>query len=215
MNPVPSSTRAAINRANSRHSTGPRSTDGKLRSSQNALTHGLTARATLLPAEDPTAFQQYRAQFLDEYQPQGPTETQLVQELIDTSWRLNRIPALEADLLARAATPTQEFDILDAHRLLASLSLNSARLSRQFQKALDQLRDIQSDRRRTEERRLARAAALLEMHKAKGLPYDPAADGFVFSIDQIEAHSRRLIRLNQSRHIEHVKFYAAGVGLVS
>ena len=208
-------TRAAINRANSLHSTGPRTTGGKRRSSQNALTHGLTARATLLATEDHAAFEQHRAQFLAEYQPQGPTETQLVQELIDTSWRLNRIPALEADLLARAATPTQEFDIVDAHRLLASLSLNSARLSRQFQKALDQLRDIQSDRRRTEERHLARAAALLEMHKAKGLPYDPAADGFVFSIEQIEAHSRRLIRLNQSHHIEHVKFYAAGAGLAS
>jgi hypothetical protein len=46
------------------------------------------------------------------------------------------------------------------------------------------------------------------MHKAKGLPYDPAADGFVFSNEQIETHSQRLIRLNQSRHIEHVRFHA-------
>jgi hypothetical protein len=46
-------------------------------------------------------------------------------------------------------------------------------------------------------RNLARAAALLEMHKVKGIPYDPAQDGFVFSNDQIEAYSLRLIRLNQ------------------
>jgi len=46
------------------------------------------------------------------------------------------------------------------------------------------------------------------MHKAKGIPYDPAQDGFVFSNDQIETFSHRLIRLNESRHIEHILFYA-------
>jgi hypothetical protein len=147
--------RAAINRANSQHSTGPRTSAGKLRASRNALTHGLTGRAVLLPSEDPAAHQRHTQDFFDEYQPQGPTEKQLVQELIDTSWRINRVPALEADLLSRAA-------------------------------------------------------GLLEMHKLKGIPYDPAADGFVFSSQQIEVFSQRLIRLNQSRHIEHIRFYAPG-----
>jgi len=32
-------------------------------------------------------------------------------------------------------------------------------------------------------------------------------DGFVFSNDQIETYSLRLIRLNQSHHIEHFRFY--------
>ena len=52
------------------------------------------------------------------------------------------------------------------------------------------------------------AAALLEMHKVKGIPYHPAQDGFVFSKDQIETFSQRLIYLNQSRHIEHICFHA-------
>jgi hypothetical protein len=51
------------------------------------------------------------------------------------------------------------------------------------------------------------AASLLEMHKVKGIPYDPAQDGFVFSSDQIETFSLRLIRLNDSCHIEHIGFY--------
>jgi hypothetical protein len=37
--------RAAINRANSQHSTGPRTESGKQRSSLNALRHGLTAQS--------------------------------------------------------------------------------------------------------------------------------------------------------------------------
>ncbi len=205
--------RAARNRANSLQSTGPRTPAGKQRSSRNALSHGLTSRSALLPSEDPAAYQHHAQQFLDEYQPQGPTEHQLVQELVDTSWRLNRVPGLESDLLARATNPASEeaaieFDIVDAHFAIDRLGLYSQRLSRQFQKALAQLRDIQAERRTQHDRDLKRAAALFEMHKAKGIPYDPSADGFVFSNDEIETCSRRLTRLNQSRHIEHIRFHA-------
>ena len=205
--------RAALNRANAQLSTGPRTPAGKLRSSLNALTHGLTGHTVLLPSEDPAAHQRHTQEFFDEYQPQGPTEKQLVQELIDTSWRLNRVPALEAEVLSRAANPPTpeaaiQFDIVDAHLVIDRLALYSHRLSRQFHKTLEQLRDIQAERRTKEERDPKRAAALLEMHKIKGIPYDPAQDGFVFSTDQVETYSQRLIRLNQSRHIEHIRFYA-------
>ena len=98
----------AINRANSQHSTGPRTESGKQRSSLNALRHGLTAASAVLPSEDPAAYENHRRQFFDEYQPATATETQLVQELVDTSWRLNRIPLLEAEVLARAANPPSE-----------------------------------------------------------------------------------------------------------
>jgi hypothetical protein len=206
--------RAVVNKANAQHSTGPRTPSGKARSSLNALTHGLTGKTALLPTEDPAAHQRHTQEFFDEYQPKTPTERQLVQELIDTSWRINRVPALEADVLHRAANPPTEeaaiaFDIVDAHQAINKLALYSHRLSRQFHKTLEQLRDIQAERRTKEERDLRRAAALLEMHKVKGIPYDPAQDGFVFSNDQIEAYSLRLIRLNQSHHIGHLRFHAA------
>jgi len=97
--------RAAINKENAQHSTGPRTPAGRLRSSLNALTHGLTGRTVLLPSEDPASHQLHTQEFFDEYKPQGPTERQLVQELIDTSRRINRVPALGAELLSRAANP--------------------------------------------------------------------------------------------------------------
>ncbi|HTR34401.1 MAG TPA: hypothetical protein VMH80_00770 [Bryobacteraceae bacterium] len=204
--------REAINQANAQHSTGPRTEAGKQRSSRNALTHGLTAASPVLPTEDAAAYEAHCRAFHDEYQPATPTETQLVTELADTAWRLNRIPKLEAALLDRAANPPSEqaaiqFDIVDAHRALATLGLHSGRLSRQFQKTLTTLRDLQAERRQHEEHALARAAALLEMHKHKGVPYDPAQDGFVFSNDQIAAHAKHLARLNESRHFEHVLFH--------
>jgi hypothetical protein len=191
--PIAPIDRAAINRANSQHSTGPRTESGKQRSSLNALRHGLTARSAVLPSEDPAAYENHRRQFVDEYQPATPTESQLVGELADTSWRLNRIPLLEADLLTRAG-----IDILDAHRLLNSLSVQSQRLSRQFQKALDQLRDIQADRRRRERRDLDDAADLFKLHKHKGIPWEPADHGFVFSKDQVERYAERALRLQEA-----------------
>jgi hypothetical protein len=203
--------RAAINRANSRHSTGPRTDSGKQRSSLNALRHGLTTASAVLPSEDQAAFDAHRRGFFDEYKPATPTETQLVQELADSSWRLNRIPLLEAELLSRAANPPTEqaaidFDIVDAHRALATLGLHYQRLSRQFQKTLGTLRDIQADRAERQRRDLKDAAALLELHKHKGVPWEPSDHGFVFSKDQVEAFAQRLMRLNESRVIEYVRF---------
>ena len=192
--------RPAINRANSQHSTGPRTPGGKQRSSLNALTHGLTSRAPVLATEDPAAYQCHCRQFFNEYQPATPTETQLTQEIADTAWRLNRIPFIEAELLSQDPNPQTLIP------QLATLGLHGHRLSRQFQKTLNQLREIQADRRREQERDLKSAAALLELHKHKGIPYNPAQDGFVFSTDQVEAFAQRLIRLNESRHIEHVLF---------
>jgi hypothetical protein len=211
-NPPSSAPRNCANRANALLSTGPRTAAGKQRSSRNALTHGLSSRDPVLATEDSAAYQRHRCQFLDEYQPATPTETQLTQELVDTAWRLNRIPSLEAALLDRAANPPSEqaaidFDIVDAHRALATLGLHGQRLSRQFQKTLENLREIQSNRRREQERELEYAAAIVEMHKRKGIPYDPAEDGFVFSSGQIEAFCRRMVHINESRHIEHVLFH--------
>jgi hypothetical protein len=205
--------RAATNRANSQHSTGPRTDSGKQRSSQNALRHGLTAASAVLPSEDQATFDAHRRGFFDEYQPATPTETQLVQELADTSWRLNRIPLLEADLLTRAAHPPTDqaaidFDIVDAHRAIASLSLHYQRLSRQFQKSLDMLRDLQADRIERQRRDLKDAAALLELHKHKGIPWEPTDHGFVFLKSDVERFAQRATRLNEARHIEYVRFHA-------
>jgi hypothetical protein len=209
---APASNRAVVNRANSRNSTGPRTEAGKQRSSLNALRHGLTAQTAVLPSEDPAAFQRHLQQFLDEYRPATATETQLVHELANTAWRLNRVPLLEAELFTRAANPPNEqaaidFDIVDAHRLLSSLGLLGHRLSRQFQKAVDQLRAIQSERRELERRDLRDAAMLLEVHEHKGTPWEPADDGFVFSLDDLRRFVRRQNIVKERHMIEYARIF--------
>ena len=187
--------RAAVNRANSQHSTGPRTESGKQRSSQNALRHGLTAASAVLPSEDQAAFDALRRSFFDQHKPATPIETQLVQELVDTAWRLNRIPLLEAELLVQNPDPQSLIP------QLATLGLYGSRLSRQFQKAVDQLLDIQHERRRLERRQLTEAADLLIRQQRKGLPWEPTDHGFVFSKQQVERRARELM-------VQNPAFYA-------
>jgi hypothetical protein len=195
--------RAAINRANSARSTGPRTDSGKQRSSLNALSHGLTARTAVLPHENPDAYQRHIQQFLDEYAPATSTETQLVHEIAGTAWRLNRIPLLEAELLSKDADPQT---LIPA---LATLGLHGSRLSRQFQKAVDQLREIQEERRHIERRQLTEAAELLIRHQHKGLSWEPSDHGFVFSKQQVERRARLLTLQNPAYYAAHPRFQAA------
>jgi len=167
--------RAAINRAKSEHSTGPRTDAGKERSSRNSLRHGLTARTAVLPSEDRAAFDQHCRQFQNEYQPATATETHLVQELADTSWRLRRVPFLEANILSEATGREQHANPLPTIQALANLGLHGARVSRQFHKTLDQLRKIQSARRDL------KTAATLEHVENKRFSPEPANNGFAFS----------------------------------
>ena len=206
--------RTAINQANAQFSTGPRTEAGKQRASLNSIKHGLTAATVVLPSEDPAEYEAHRRRFLDEYQPATATETQLVQELVDTAWRLNRIPLLEADLLSRAENPPNEqaridFDIVDAHRLISSINLQGTRLSRQFQKALDKLREIQAERLDRERRDLKDAAALLELYKHKEQPWEPSDHGFVFTKPQVERAHERMMRQNEARQIAYCRFEMA------
>ncbi len=206
--------RAAANRANSRLSTGPRTPAGKQRSRLNALRHGLTGQTIVLPAEDLAAYQRHAQAFLDEYHPQGATETQLVQSLIDLAWRLNRVAAAETNLLTLGLTEhagqidTEHPEAHDAlavalafrehNRALANISMYSQRYHRQFERTLAQLRELQQARRDNHNQELFEAAGLLEMQREAGLQYNPAEDGFVFSNAEIETYIRRSRRLDEA-----------------
>ena len=203
--------RIKINRANAKHSTGPKTEAGKKKSSLNALRHGLTGQIVVMPTDDLAAYQSHLKSFEAEYTPQGATEANLVQALADTSWRLNRVAALETNLLTLGATtaspltgaPDQIQDAMSIvaalesqSKALSNLSLHSARLSRQFERTVAQLRDLQKTRRSHEERDADNLLDIIEMYEAKGETYDPSEDGFVFSEEQIDAN---ILRRNRER----------------
>jgi hypothetical protein len=189
--------RIETNRANAQHSTGPKTEAGKKQSSLNALRHGLTGQIVVMPTEDLQAYQLHLKSFTDEYHPQGATESHLTQALADTSWRLNRVAALETNLLNLAATGDPLIDALgiaasleSQSKALANLSMHSQRLSRQFERTVIQLRNLQETRRAKENQELNQVVDIIEMYESQGQVYDPSDHGFVFSEPQIESAIR-------------------------
>ncbi len=73
---------------------------------------------------------------------------------------------------------------------------------------LDRIRDIQDDRAERQRRKLNDAAARLEFHKNKGIPWHPPImPSFVFSKEiEIERVAKHKKDLNASHHIEYVFF---------
>jgi len=90
-----SAARIAANRANARRSTGPRSADGKRRSSMNALAHGVYAEMRVVTDEDRATHDAVLDAVLDEFRPVGRYETGLARRLAFLWWQLGR--ALEAE----------------------------------------------------------------------------------------------------------------------
>ena len=87
----------------SKIATGPRTPEGKARSSQNALKHGLTsATSALMPTEDPAEYAQFCQDMHNDLRPRPGLESALVERIIQFSWRLRRVPAAEAALFDHA-----------------------------------------------------------------------------------------------------------------
>jgi hypothetical protein len=223
--------RAEINRANSLKSTGPKTEAGKQKSSLNALRHGLTGQTVVLPSEDLTAYERFTQNFHDDFKPSGALEIQLVQSLASQAWRLNRAEALENNLLTLGfinKSDSISTEHSDAHAALAiatalaeqtktlsTLSMHQNRVARTFERTLKQLREIQAERRAKEEWEMIRAARLYHLHTkenkvtGKTEPYNPAADGFVFTTAQIERYIYRDERDDQARRAERAYKSAA------
>jgi len=134
--------RAAINRANAQHSTGPRTPEGKATSSQNAFKHGLYSKQLILPGEDPAELDALRADLRREHQPATTTEDILVNELAEHYWRLRRMRKLEARAMGAGS-----FDELQKGlAILPIIQRTMASAERGFHKALKTLTDLQRQR---------------------------------------------------------------------
>lgn len=153
----------------------------------NAVKTGLTGRTVLVAAGDAAEYERHLAAYAAEFQPIGLLETNLVQSIADTDWRLRRIPALEAALFAKGRLEFADlFDehelaarphLIDAHTFIAyerqirSLQLQEARLARRRDKEIAELRALRDAR--------------IQKQQDQKLP-KPANHGFVFSTSEIE-----------------------------
>ena len=98
--------RAEASRKNGARSRGPRTAEGKARSAQNALKHGLRAQKYLvLPEEDAAEFAEHEAALLAQLAPVGALQAVLARRVVIAAWRLARADRIEVELFAEHHLP--------------------------------------------------------------------------------------------------------------
>ncbi|MBI2686218.1 MAG: hypothetical protein HYX27_07875 [Acidobacteria bacterium] len=134
------------NQANAQNSTGPKTTEGKARSSKNAKQHGLATGILAIPAEDRAAFCEFEANLTADAKPKGALELETCHQLARAAWNLQRL----RKIVYESTTPHQ------LTRYRATLEMN-------FYRSLKTLRELQT-------RRVARE---LQLHEPEMQLYPP------------------------------------------
>jgi hypothetical protein len=215
----------AQNRLNSLHSTGPRTEEGKRRSSLNSYRHGLSGQIHIATPEETEVFRKHCDAIREEYAPAGPTESFLAQSIAEDMWRLQRARALENGIFAQGfrthvdqinsghpeidtALAQSQTWVEQAHNLQL-LTVYEGRIRRTLEKNTAQLKALQVEREAAHKKAVYQATLMVEHAESKGETYEPADDfvparewgGFVFSIDEIVRRRDRERRFDKAwRH---------------
>jgi len=223
-------TKSESARINGAKSHGPKTEAGRKRSSQNAIKHGLTAHAVVLPTEDPEEFQQFLTSYLDQFQPNGPAELDLIHEMVGAQWRLQRLAIIETQLYTEAIDNIEENSdepldpsqsLADAFSSLANSSSYNflqrleSRLQRTYSRALRTL--IQLQRRSSQPP--ASAPTPAENEICTNEPTDPVRPNGHFHLDHSETHHAdsepRPSASRQARVLQQAPFAAPAISLPS
>ena len=97
------------NRRNARLSTGPVTEEGKRKSRQNAVRHGLTAETVIDALEDAEDYAAFEMAVTADYDAQSAVERELVLRLASLLWRLRRATAIESGLFKIQAQHLLQF----------------------------------------------------------------------------------------------------------
>ncbi len=130
-------------RANSQKSTGPKTDEGKHKSAQNALKHGLYAEHFLLDVESKESYELHHAQLLEDYAPQTASEIILIEQLAQSYFIARR--ALTA--LADISYGREVSGAVMAEKYPAIMRIKNAS-DRTVQRCMEQLRLIAKERAR-------------------------------------------------------------------
>ena len=152
-------TQAETSHRNGANSHGPISPEGKARSSQNSLTHGLTSTAVVLPHESEHEFNGLLLSMQQEFRPIGALQHDLVHEMAAARWRLRRVQDLESAVFQKAIRRQQEqlgpkADPAEVQMLayaavadsdaLRSVTRYASQIRRAYEKAWKELKHLQT-----------------------------------------------------------------------
>ena len=157
-------------RENAKKSTGPRTPEGKARSSKNALKHGLLSQDAVIPGEDPAEFDRHLTLYEDTYLPHNCVERELVRQIADAAWRMRRLSRIEATIISTAIERTRTFQeqvrperlreghegdlqllgasMIGGPRFLNDLARYDGHLNRRFHRAVELMMKIRKEDRK-------------------------------------------------------------------
>ncbi|HUQ93440.1 MAG TPA: hypothetical protein VM120_17290 [Bryobacteraceae bacterium] len=176
-----------IARENGKKSKGPVTPEGKQRSSQNSITHGLASKCVVLSNESEELYTTLLTNYQTEWQPATTSEQHLVTQMVNSYWRLRRIWAMETALFdSEMFDQKEKFEAAwsyhhPAMRLVDSLvtirtntpttldtlSRYEVRYQRLYNNSMNQLRKLRRDRN----------APMLEFTAPARPPQIPAGPG--------------------------------------
>ncbi|HEY6344315.1 MAG TPA: hypothetical protein VIY49_22715, partial [Bryobacteraceae bacterium] len=185
------SAQLAACRENAQLSRGPRTPEGKKRSSLNAFRHGLTGQIVIHTAEDEQAFKKHCDGIREALAPVGALELDLAQAIAEDRWRLNRARALENSIFALGQSEhlVQDSGHPEADAALAQgrtwmahahqlhlLTTYENRIRRSVEKNTAELQALQAQRKAAIAKAEEEAVLLVQLAQTEGGEYDPADD---------------------------------------
>jgi hypothetical protein len=194
----------AANRRNAKHSTGPKTPEGKARSSKNATKHGLLSQHAVITTGDEKSgcivesqadFDLHLENLRESYKPKAYGEELLVQQIAVCYWKIARLTRIDQRLFNDALDPSFNHENLDRQTFF-SLQRYERGLQHTLDRTLANLAHDQKARREetareaekepavdvaalAESRRQAFARQQEEEAHAKSLVYDYATRKFI------------------------------------
>jgi hypothetical protein len=153
-------------RINGALSNGPITEEGKARSAQNSLKHGLTSTQVVLPHESQGDYDALEAAIIARFKPEDEFEIELAREMAAARWRLRRIQVMESAYFKKVMREHQERLGPDAHaddvrdeayaevaesKTLRNLARHQGQLRRAYEKAWKELLEVQNIRHAEEQ----------------------------------------------------------------
>ncbi|HYI93285.1 MAG TPA: hypothetical protein VEX68_07060 [Bryobacteraceae bacterium] len=151
-------------RSNGALSNGPKTEEGKARSSQNSLKHGLNSdKILVLQTERQEDYDSLRAAYLKRFAPQDEVELELVDEMVGAKWRLRRIRSIETETMDMRMDDQAEYirkrgenpsgsrrqamafkSLSDTSQALNVLTRYETRLQRTYDRAFENLKKLRA-----------------------------------------------------------------------
>ena len=157
--------RIISSKINGSKSTGPKTEEGKRRSSLNGLRHGLLSKNVLCDLEDVENFNIVVREHAECFQPESGVQEGLIEAMVVAYWKTRRAWALETNMMnqALAQTPiedshldriTQAFTTLAAKPAYQLLDIYEGRLHRRYHRALNTMLALKPVSQHSEQTRL-------------------------------------------------------------